>query len=330
MYPRQPATPVLSLRCAHCGVTRCARSGDAAGIARARCAPAGAVPCGRAHALSGEARGVVTVATSASPGPAERVEGGLEAGEQRLGRQLAHVARARLAQASDHGGPLVLRGAVVAVGRERGVDGGVEPAARGVQVADDEKPTREAVANPPRPERWLGTGRGTATPGRAPPLLTAGEAAVGGRITGLCAGPPRGDRNAWMPGQRTAEALAWRRRVRDWSSSSSRVDPRHERGRADRVDAASPTAGPIPPTVAPRSRRPRRSRWNCGAGAGQGGSPRPAAPASGVHVRPPVVAGRTIACPCLVGPLSKRPARRPRRPPAGSVPTSRVPDARPR
>ena len=32
---------------------------------------------------------------------------------------------------------------------------------------------------------------------------------------GACAGPPRGNRNAWKHGQRTAEALAWRRCVRE-------------------------------------------------------------------------------------------------------------------
>jgi hypothetical protein len=32
---------------------------------------------------------------------------------------------------------------------------------------------------------------------------------------GAHAGPPEGNRNAWKRGQRTAEALAWRRRVRE-------------------------------------------------------------------------------------------------------------------
>ena len=35
------------------------------------------------------------------------------------------------------------------------------------------------------------------------------------RMHGACAGPPRGNRNALKHGQRTAEALAWRRRVRE-------------------------------------------------------------------------------------------------------------------
>ena len=237
----------------------------------------------------------------------------------------AHVARARLAQASDHGGPLVLRGPSSPSARSVAWMAASSRRPAAYRSPTVEKPTREAVARirraPDDPQNR--EGNGDARPRSA--AADSGRSSNGCKDHGTCAGPPRGNRNAWMHGQRTAEALARRR-----CAGGRRPRPGSTRDTSGDAPTKSMPSDCDYRAVAPRSRCPRRSRWNCGAGTGQGGSPRPAAPASGVHVRPPVVAGRTIACPCLVGPLSKRPARRPRRPPAGTVPTSRVPDARPR
>ena len=76
----------------------------------------------------------------------------------------------------------------------------------------------ENLTNDPVQRRWamhLSPRCGARTRGGSPCRSPAVRGKHRCRMHGAWAGPPRGNRNALKHGQRTAEAVAWRRRARE-------------------------------------------------------------------------------------------------------------------